>query len=274
MLLKKNGKVLLFGRSDYRQMSLGQTSIERYPFYLTSQNDNIIQVCGGSGHMLLLKGLIYLMTKLTFNLDDGKVYSFGRNDNGQLGQGNSNNPINYPAPLASENYGIFQIACGREHSLILKYTNQCFGKSDATMCSGRGLCIEENKCSCSKGYYGNECQNYDCFGKNSTDSNVCSGHGTCTNPNVCACNDGYIGSQCEIYSGNSSTSNTLVYAFGKNNQGQLGVGGGGEQLSPKLVSAFNFGIEDIFGGYETFFMKNNASIFFSAGSNNVNIIDF
>eukprot|EP01080_Neovahlkampfia_damariscottae_P003710 gene3710-6599_t len=255
MLVKKDGKLLLFGKNNQRQIGMGNSLDQSIPVYLSSQNYGVTQVCAGDDHILVLK-------------DNGKVYSFGYNAQGQLGQGSTTNPIYYPTPLVSQNSGIFQISCGRTHSMIIRYTNQCFGKVNENACSGNGLCSSIDECTCAKNYYGNECQFFDCYGKNSTDSNVCSGAGSCSRPDECTCFEGFDGMKCEMALGNSTTSGTTVYAFGANSQGELGISGGGNQNSPVKVTSFNYGIEKIFGGFQSFYMKNNASAFFSSGNNN------
>ncbi len=75
----------------------------------------------------------------------------------------------------------------------------CFSipDNDPNVCSGHGACIGPDTCSCDAGYTGNECQYAVCFGVPSSDPSVCSGHGTCTGPDTCSCQVGFIGDECE-----------------------------------------------------------------------------
>ena len=198
-------------------------------------------------------------------LDNGKAYAFGSNSNGQI-TGIDNSTQTFPFSLINENFGIFDISCGRDHSIILKYTYKCYGKSqNETICSGNGICFKENQCSCSEGYYGNECQYFECFGRNSTDVDVCSGNGNCTRPNVCNCTNGFYGDDCKSNLQNIST----VYSFGGNRYGQLGLGHENDTSFPAKILSFNYGITSLIGGVRYMFMKNNNSNYFSAGLNNV-----
>lgn len=78
----------------------------------------------------------------------------------------------------------------------------CFGKNDATACSGKGTCVLSNTtvaqgvCSCNVGYMGEQCQIISCYGVMFNATNVCSGQGTCSGPNTCTCKTGFKGVQC------------------------------------------------------------------------------
>eukprot|EP01080_Neovahlkampfia_damariscottae_P005991 gene5991-9989_t len=101
---------------------------------------------------------------------------------------------------------------------LMKLPEFCFGKnsSDSTVCSSHGNCIDENNCTCSNGYTGNECQYPFCFGMNSTDPDVCSKRGICNQPDSCNCSFGYVGSSCEYIScfGKNSSSNSVCSSHG------------------------------------------------------------
>jgi len=60
------------------------------------------------------------------------------------------------------------------------------------VCSGHGLCYN-NTCQCEMGYYGSDCQYFDCAGYEHNNALTCSRNGVCVAPNTCQCNDGYYG---------------------------------------------------------------------------------
>jgi hypothetical protein len=92
--------------------------------------------------------------------------------------------------------------------VVSNYT--CFGKSpsDPKICSGNGVCIGYDKCSCAFNSLNEKCE-YNCFGINSTDPRVCSGNGVCQTHNVCKCNYGQ-GPECRL------TNGTKLFSSGRN----------------------------------------------------------
>jgi hypothetical protein len=84
---------------------------------------------------------------------------------------------------------------------MLHSESSCFGKntSNPDVCSGRGICFDNNKCSCEPGYTGDNCQYNICFDVSSADSKVCSGRGSCIAPNICTCRVGSSGENCQSY---------------------------------------------------------------------------
>ncbi|KAL0489899.1 hypothetical protein AKO1_006009 [Acrasis kona] len=55
-------------------------------------------------------------------------------------------------------------------------------------CSFNGQCVAPNTCVCNNGYYGANCEAYDCYGIMMNSTSVCAGAGTCVSPNKCVCN--------------------------------------------------------------------------------------
>jgi hypothetical protein len=111
---------------------------------------------------------------------------------------------------------IFSMSCGDETSIIIQSQYSCFGVhyTNKSICSGRGICIGNDLCSCGNGFTGEECQFTSCFGKQSNDPSVCSSKGTCSQKDVCNCLNLFGGKNCEIdYTQNTKT---IVYAVGKN----------------------------------------------------------
>lgn len=69
---------------------------------------------------------------------------------------------------------------------------------DPAVCSGHGICTSVNLCSCSRGYYGDQCEKSSiCGGIPSVDSSVCSSHGICKDSN-CICQNDYVGPNCAL----------------------------------------------------------------------------
>src|SRR5690349_17347399 len=67
---------------------------------------NFIQISCGGHHSLLLN-------------EDGLVFSFGKNEYGQLGLGNKIDQTTPQLITSLENIRIKKISCGRDHSLLL-----------------------------------------------------------------------------------------------------------------------------------------------------------
>ena len=90
MLLSSDGKVFTFGWNSYGQLGDG-TKVQRYypvPIYNynnTLTQEKIISISAGFFHSVLLSS-------------NGKVFTFGGNDYGQLGDG-SNSHRNYTVPI-------------------------------------------------------------------------------------------------------------------------------------------------------------------------------
>ncbi|EFC35205.1 predicted protein, partial [Naegleria gruberi] len=65
----------------------------------------------------------------------------------------------------------------------------CFNvaANDASVCGGKGSCIDIDRCQCNAGYSGTKCSDYSCFGVRSNSTTVCSSHGVCLSPDKCQC---------------------------------------------------------------------------------------
>ena len=109
--LTEDGEVYAWGRNYYGQLGLGDGKDRYIPTKLDStkfDNRKVSQISAGGSHSLALT-------------EDGEVYSFGYNYDGELGLGDMNNR-DIPTKLDSSHYGnkkIIQIAAGSFHSLIL-----------------------------------------------------------------------------------------------------------------------------------------------------------
>lgn len=80
---------------------------------------------------------------------------------------------------------------------VVPITCYNISSSDSNVCSGNGICSSQDNCTCDVGYYGDQCQNWDCNEINKDNPSVCSSHGDCVSPDICVCTGGYTGSDCE-----------------------------------------------------------------------------
>ena len=113
-----SGKIYGLGVNDNGQLGLGyMTDGEKVPILIPELN-NIIQISAGGFHSLVLD-------------NNGKVYSFGYNSEGQLGLGNENDELN-PKLIELEDY-IVDISAGNYHSLLLSSGGDVysFGMNDS-----------------------------------------------------------------------------------------------------------------------------------------------
>ena len=83
---------------------------------------------------------------------------------------------------------------------IMQLYSTCYGVIgyDPSACSGHGMCVELDQCSCDDGWLGSDCSIPHCFGIMSNDTSVCSRHGTCIGFNQCQCDRGWFGTDCSI----------------------------------------------------------------------------
>ncbi|EFC47371.1 predicted protein [Naegleria gruberi] len=78
---------------------------------------------------------------------------------------------------------------------------ECFGVHylNESSCSSNGLCIAPDLCECYLDLHsGSVCEFLMCFGISQNDSNVCSGGGICTGFDKCQCREGFYGNRCEF----------------------------------------------------------------------------
>ena len=257
MMLNKFGELFGFGRNEFGQLGDGTNTNRETVVPIINENFKIIDVSAGGYHSLILKS-------------NGAAYSFGYNDKGQLGIGNTNNK-NTPNLLSKKN--IITISAGERSSFILEANYICFTKAatDPQVCSANGICVYQDQCSCALGYYGYECQYKNCFGKNSSDPTVCSGHGNCTDVDVCTCSSGFNGKECEL--NQNFDTQTIVYTTGFNNQGQLGTDSTTDQSTFTQLPTENYFVLKVFAANSNTFLTRNYSSPMGIGQNSVRIVD-
>ncbi|XP_050522470.1 E3 ubiquitin-protein ligase HERC2 [Daktulosphaira vitifoliae] len=102
--LSSNGTLYTWGKGDYFRLGHGSNDHIRKPKPVSGlHGKKIIQFSTGSLHVLALT-------------DDGEVFAWGDNDEGQLGDGTTH-PISRPRPItALKGKPIQQVSCGSAHS--------------------------------------------------------------------------------------------------------------------------------------------------------------
>ena len=103
LVLNNDGRVYSFGWNQYGQLGHVGTSRDDVTTPTESNISNITAISAGKGHSMVLR-------------NDGKVYSFGGNDFGQLGLDNRDNRL-VPTQININN--IIAISAGGFHSLVL-----------------------------------------------------------------------------------------------------------------------------------------------------------
>ena len=117
MFLASDGKVYGCGYNGNGQLGLGNTTNYNTPQEITYfTNINITDILCGSHHII-------------FIASDGKMYGCGRNDNGNLGVGNTTNQYTPVEITYFNNNGITitQVACGSYHTMFLASDGKIYG---------------------------------------------------------------------------------------------------------------------------------------------------
>ncbi|OQR94090.1 RCC1 and BTB domain-containing protein [Thraustotheca clavata] len=106
-----SGGVYAFGKNDYGQLGIDAPGVKSVPVLISAPLDTEVVVHLACGY--------YHTTALT---QSGKVYTFGRNDFGQLGLGHKYNVYKPTLVSALNDFTIVDIACGCYHTLALRDT--------------------------------------------------------------------------------------------------------------------------------------------------------
>ena len=103
LFVKTNGTLWSMGLNDYGQIGNGSSGFGSNPLSPVQVATGVAAVAAGQGHSLFVK-------------TDGTLWSMGRNDEGQLGDGTTTQR-NLPVQIAS---GVVAAAAGQVHSLFVK----------------------------------------------------------------------------------------------------------------------------------------------------------
>jgi uncharacterized repeat protein (TIGR02543 family) len=240
--LTSDGRVFTWGDNNYGQLGDGTTTDRLIPKEITygfSLNDGetITQISLGSTHSAALTS-------------DGRVFTWGHNSLGQLGDGttiNSNSPIDITAQfLLGETDNIANISLGTSFSSAISINGQVFtwGYRDSGQLGN--------------GATGN--------GMSSTPINITNNFALLPGENV---NSITLGGAHAI----ALTSHGNVFVWGRNNSSQLGDGTTTNKYKPfKITTFFNFNfgevITDIDLGYEHSIAVTSDGRVFTWGDNN------
>ena len=223
VFLTNDGKVYSCGDNGGGQLgrTVDTANPASTPSIISALNSfTISAIAGGDSHTVFLT-------------NDGKVYSCGRNNNGQLGQSTSTTTPSIISTLNS--FTISAIACGGGHTVFLTNDGKVY--------------------SC--GYNG-----YGQLGQSTTT----------TTPSIISTLNSFTISAISCGGSHTVflTNNGKVYSCGLNTSGELGIGNTTNQSTPQPISTLNsFTISAIdCGGAHTVFLTNDGKVY-SCGGNTV-----
>jgi alpha-tubulin suppressor-like RCC1 family protein len=107
LIFTDDGNVFVLGNNSYGRLGLGHNNAVKEPTILPELCGNITKITYGFSHVIALT-------------ESGKIFCWGRNDCGQLGNGSKSKNFNKPQLndyLSDET--IVDLSCGDSHSLAL-----------------------------------------------------------------------------------------------------------------------------------------------------------
>lgn len=192
LALTKDGEIHVCGNNKYGQLGTGDTkNVAQWQVNHLSKSHKVHDVCCGSAHSLVL-------------LSDGKLYSFGDNNHGQLGTGTTEQSL-VPQLIAPHKH-FCMIACGYDHNMALSTQNELYvwGRNSV---SQLGLIHDEDVLAPKQNTYFNDLP-----------------------VKALAC-----GAEHSVV----LLENGQVYAFGRNIYGQLGLHDHNKRTIPEQITALS-----------------------------------
>jgi len=221
IFLASDSKVYSCGRNELGQLGLGDTTNYDTPQEITSLNGkNIIHIAIGSDRLTM------------FLASDGKVYSCGLNNYGQLGIGNTTNQstpqeITY---FTTNDINITMVSCNSNSTIFLASDGKMYG--------------------CGRNDYGQ-------LGLVDTTNKYTPVEITYFTANSIIIT--------KIVSGLHHTmfleSDGKVYSCGWNNYGQLGLGDTTNRYTPQLITNLNNITQIARGAFHTIFLDTNSNVY-------------
>ncbi len=246
LAITRDGKLFSFGYNYRGQLGLGTTSSESVPRAIKS---------------LLSRKVVYAACSYHHSVvmcSDGALFSFGRNDCGQLGHGDTVDKKS-PQIIATAPKSVCSISCGQFFTTLVTSSGSVFvcGKNDygqlgfesaenvKTFTKLTGSYEVENARQVCCGYYHTLVLSHNGlvvgFGRNDYGQ---LGIGT-TQLRVYGCNiinglrdKNVVSISAGCYHSIAATLNGMLYVFGRNNHGQLGSGDLEERHTPHPVDDF------------------------------------
>ena len=246
LAVTKEGKLYSFGYNYRGQLGLGNTNTESSPKLVRSLMSRRVILCASSYHHSLIL------------CSDGGLFSFGRNDCGQLGHGDSIDKKT-PQLVANSPKEVVTMSCGQFHTILSVGSGAAYacGKNDYGQLGldvtevvriftklpafSEGNLVQQVCC----GYYhtlvllqngvvtGFGRNDYGQLGLGHTQPRVSGYHAITSlrDKNVMS-----IAAGC--YHSIVVTANGMLYVFGRNNHGQLGTGDLNERHIPHPIDNF------------------------------------
>ncbi|KDO31550.1 hypothetical protein SPRG_03479 [Saprolegnia parasitica CBS 223.65] len=224
VIVNTEGAAAAFGYNYRGQLGLGSTTSESVPKVLRGLDPT---------KRVKLVSCSYYHTLLS--VDGDAVYAFGRNDYGQLGHNDTMDRRSPALVDALANVPLSSVACGQYHTMVVTTSGVilAFGKNDYGQLGVDGI----------------ENQLVPMVVKSGLERFVCTelGIGEAANaqqriavPTLVPDLEGkdIVRIACGCYHTLAVADNGMMYAFGRNNHGQLGTGDTSERLVPTPVDAF------------------------------------